>query len=50
MAAMNGIAFLGEIPVVMSVMEGGERGVPAAMGEGGEYYVEIAGKVVDKLG
>ncbi|MBR4964575.1 MAG: Mrp/NBP35 family ATP-binding protein [Alistipes sp.] len=46
-----GVDLLGQVPIIQSIMEGGENGSPA----GGvdprveEYYAEIAAKVVDKL-
>ncbi len=50
-AAECGVDFLGHIPIIQSVMEGGERGLPAAASDSavGEYYRYIARKVVDKL-
>ena len=50
-AERSGVDFLGEIPIVQSIMEGGEEGRPAA-GIGPrveEYYREIAEKVVSKV-
>ena len=50
-ATEAGIDLLGEVPIIQSIMEGGENGSPA----GGvdprieEYYSTIAEKVVDKL-
>mgnify|MGYP003623593861 CR=1 FL=1 len=47
----EGIDLLGEIPVIQSVMDGGESGMPAAAQDGDvkKYYREIASKIVDKL-
>ncbi len=51
LARREGLPVLGEIPVIQSVMEGGENGTPGA--EVSEavagYYRAIAEKVVDKL-
>lgn len=50
-AERNGVDFLGEIPLIQSVMEGGDRGTPAAAIDPRveEYYREIARKIVDKV-
>lgn len=46
-----GVALLGQVPIIQSIMEGSDQGRPA----GGfdprveEYYAEIAAKVVEKL-
>lgn len=47
----NGVDFLGEIPLIQSVMEGGDQGTPAAAIDPRveEYYRDIAGKIVDKV-
>lgn len=52
MARTEGVDFLGEIPIIQSVMEGGDIGIPAVStnGEVKKHYFEIAGKIVDKLG
>ena len=51
MARTEGIDFLGDIPIVQSVMEGGENGMPAVSThpEVKKYYREIAEKIVEKL-
>ena len=43
--------FLGEIPIVQSIMEGGESGVPAVESDGAvnDFYRHVAEKIVDKL-
>ena len=50
-AERSGVDFLGEIPIVQSIMEGGEEGRPAAGIDPRveEYYREIAEKVVSKV-
>ena len=50
-AAECGVDFLGHIPIIQSVMEGGDSGKPAASSDSavGEYYQHIAQKVVEKL-
>lgn len=50
-AAVCGVDFLGHIPLIQSVMEGGDRGLPAVTSDSvvGEYYQHIAQKVVEKL-
>lgn len=52
MARSEGIDFLGEIPIIQSVMDGGDSGMPAASTDGvvKGYYRTIAEKIVDKLG
>ncbi len=47
----NGVDLLGEIPIIQSIMEGGEEGHPAAGIDPRveKWYREIAGKVVDKV-
>lgn len=49
-AEKSGVEFLGEIPIVQSIMEGGEQGRPAAGIDPRveERYREIAGKIVGK--
>ncbi len=51
MARTEGIDFLGDIPVIQSVMEGGECGIPAVSTnpEVKKYYAEIAGRIVEKM-
>jgi ATP-binding protein involved in chromosome partitioning len=46
-----GVDFLGHIPIIQSVMEGGDSGLPAALSDlaVGDYYRHIAQKVVEKL-
>ena len=50
-AAECGVEFLGHIPIIQSVMEGGDCGIPAASSDlaAGEYYQHIAQKVVEKM-
>lgn len=50
LAEKEGIPLLGEIPIIQSVMEGGERGMPdsVASESTAKYYLSIAEKVVDK--
>ena len=50
LAAKAGVDFLGEIPIIQSVMEGGENGRPASSfdPDTAEYYRGIASKIVDK--
>ncbi len=45
------VDFLGDIPIILSVMEGAENGIPAAAADTAvqKYYVEIARKIVKKL-
>lgn len=45
------IDFLGDIPIIQSVMEGAESGIPAVSSspEAEKYYREIAAKIVKKL-
>lgn len=51
LADSMGIEFLGDIPIVQSVMEGGESGRPGVTtnSEVEKYFREIAIKIVDKL-
>lgn len=51
MARTEGIDFLGDIPIIQSVMEGAESGVPAVSTnpEVKRYYCEVAEKIVEKL-
>lgn len=51
LARKEGIDVLGQIPVVESVMQGADDGVPAAAGEGAlaHIYQQTALKIVDKL-
>lgn len=48
----DGIDFLGEIPIIQSVMEGGDNGVPASAIDSrtASYYGAIAQKIVEKCG
>lgn len=50
MARTEGIDFLGNIPIIQSVMEGGDSGVPAATTHPAikEYYRAIAERIVEK--
>lgn len=45
------VEILGEIPIIQSVMEGGEGGKPAALTnpEVGKFYEQVAKNLVDKL-
>lgn len=50
-AKQSHVDFLGEIPIIQSVMEGGDNGTPAAAIDPRieEYYRQIARKIVDKV-
>lgn len=50
-AEKNNVDFLGEIPIIQSVMEGGDNGTPAATIDSRveKYYREIALKIVDNV-
>lgn len=50
-AEKSGVEFLGEIPIIQSIMDGGEQGRPAAGIDPRveECYREIAGKIVSKV-
>ncbi len=50
-AEENGVPFLGEIPIVQSVMEGSEKGVPAAWNDVRveRWYRDIAERIVEKV-
>ncbi|MCC8036432.1 MAG: Mrp/NBP35 family ATP-binding protein, partial [Rikenellaceae bacterium] len=50
-AEETGVDLLGEIPVIQSVMQASDDGVPEAVSErgAGEYYHIAAKKIVDKL-
>lgn len=50
-AAEENIDFLGEIPIILSVMESGEKGLPAhGINTGAKpYYESVARRIVDKL-
>ena len=50
-AEASGTDFLGEIPIIQSVMEGGDAGTPAAATDPltESYYRSIASKIVDKV-
>jgi len=50
-AAECGVDFLGEIPIVQSIMEGGDAGTPGATIDAAveRYYREIADKIVEKV-
>lgn len=50
-AEESGVDFLGDIPVMMSAMESGERGLPAQglKAEVKPYYENVVRKVVEKL-
>lgn len=51
MARNEGVDFLGDIPIIQSVMEGGDSGMPAVStnSEVKNYYHGITEKIVDKL-
>lgn len=51
LAESSGVDFLGEIPIVQSIMEGADQGHPAAGIDARveKWYREIAEKVVDKV-
>ena len=48
-ALQNDIPFLGEIPIIQSVMEGGESGTPAVIGDKRveSYYRSVCEKIVE---
>ena len=50
-AESHGVDFLGDIPIVQSIMEGSDGGRPASAIDPRveEHYRDIAGKIVDKL-
>ena len=50
-AEKSGVDFLGEIPIIQSIMDGAEAGTPAAGIDSRveEYYREIAEKIVGKV-
>ncbi|MEG2614491.1 MAG: Mrp/NBP35 family ATP-binding protein [Alistipes sp.] len=50
-AEKNKVPFLGEIPIIQSVMEAGDNGAPAASIDARveKYYREIAQKIVDNV-
>lgn len=52
LAEREGIALLGQIPIIQSVMEGAENGRPVASEDSlsGEYYREAARKTAEKTG
>jgi len=52
MAASLDIEVLGRIPLVQGIRESGDEGLPASTGSGpdGFAFLELAGKVVEKLG
>ena len=46
------IPFLGQIPIVMSIREGGDRGIPVAWSENsitGKAFIALAANVIDQL-
>jgi ATP-binding protein involved in chromosome partitioning len=51
MAEKEGVAFLGEIPLIQVIAENSDNGTPIALGSSEEesYYAAICRKVVDKL-
>lgn len=51
LAEETGLELLGQIPIIQSVMDGGERGVPAAAVDAAveKHYRAIADRIVDKL-
>lgn len=50
-AEQNGIPFLGEIPIIQSVMEGAEKGSPAILNDERvkDYYLTICEKIVQNV-
>ncbi len=50
-AEAHGVDFLGDIPIIQSIMEGSDSGNPASSIDARveKYYREIAGKIVDKV-
>lgn len=50
-AAEHGVDFLGEIPIIQSIMEGADNGVPSASIDPrvAPYYRDIADKIVEKV-
>ena len=51
LAEREGVDFLGEIPIIQSIMDGSESGQPAVQVDPNveKYYRDIAGKIVDKF-
>jgi ATP-binding protein involved in chromosome partitioning len=53
-AERKGIPFLGEIPILPAVREGGDRGVPAVVsdptGPAGQPFIRIAQALRERLG
>lgn len=51
MAAQLGIDILGQIPLVQSIREGGDEGIPAALTDrpDGKAFLELARTLADKL-
>lgn len=52
LAYAKGLPFLGSVPIVMGIREGGDSGKPAALNENSmiaQQFHEIAGKLVGKL-
>jgi ATP-binding protein involved in chromosome partitioning len=52
MAVELGIPFLGQIPIVQSIREGGDQGVPAALNPGsitGKAFKEVCEQVIDSI-
>ena len=53
LATEKQIPFLGNVPIVQSIREGGDEGVPAALQEDSivaKYFADIAKKVVEAIG
>ena len=52
LAEKEGVDFLGEVPIIQSVMEGADCGRPASSFDPDteKYYREIASKLVEKVG
>lgn len=48
-AEQNGVPFLGEIPIIQSIMEGAEGGKPATMTDAGveKYYRETVDRIIN---
>ena len=52
LAYAKGLPFLGSVPIVMGIREGGDSGKPAALNDNSmiaQQFHEIAGKLVGKL-
>ena len=52
LARKMSIPFLGQIPIVMSIREGGDQGIPVAWSENsiiGKAFIALAANVIDQL-